>query len=154
MVIFLTRCDLNDFLYPEFPTNWENNHTGSKKTPSKIEKGKAYFIENSCECHYRNAPIEKRRLGKLGYPLGFASKNEVSKTTAFSVSCLSSRIYCLNSHTNPLQILIIIIIIIIMLTAILRINYATTRTLILSLGHLWLLVIVIMIDGSKNTISL
>ena len=42
----------------------ENNHTGSKKTPS--EKGKAYFIENPCEY-------------------------------------LSSRIYYLNSHTNPLQ---------------------------------------------------
>ena len=42
----------------------ENNHTGSKKTPSK--QGKAYFIENPCEY-------------------------------------LSSRIYYLNSHTNPLQ---------------------------------------------------
>ena len=31
--------------------------------------------------HYRNAPIEKRRPWKVGYPLGFASKNEVSKTT-------------------------------------------------------------------------
>ena len=32
--------------------------------------------------HYRNAPIEKRRPWKLGYPLGFASSNKVSKTTA------------------------------------------------------------------------
>ena len=31
--------------------------------------------------HYRNAPIEKRRPWKVGYPLGFASKHEVSKTT-------------------------------------------------------------------------
>ena len=31
-------------------------------------------------------------------------------------------------------------------------NYTTTRTLTFSMGHLWLLVIVIMSDGSKNTI--
>ena len=31
--------------------------------------------------HYRNMPIEKRHLWKEGYPLCFASKNKVSKTT-------------------------------------------------------------------------
>ena len=36
---------------------------------------------NKRSSHYRNAPIKKRRRWKVGYPLGFASKNEVSKTT-------------------------------------------------------------------------
>ena len=31
LIIFPICFDLGDFLYPEFPTDEENNHTGSKK---------------------------------------------------------------------------------------------------------------------------
>ena len=31
VIIFLICFDLGDFVYPEFPTDQENNHTGSKK---------------------------------------------------------------------------------------------------------------------------
>ena len=41
-----------------------------------------FSVNTTLKSHYRNVPIEKRRPWKLGYPLGFASSNKVSKTTA------------------------------------------------------------------------
>ena len=47
----------------------------------KVNYDESIACKELISSHYRNAPIEKRRPWKLGYPLGFASKNEVSKTT-------------------------------------------------------------------------
>ena len=57
------------FSYFQITMNWLLKHDKASF--------KMYFTN-----HYRDAPIKKRRPWKLGYPLGFASSNKVSKTTA------------------------------------------------------------------------
>ena len=43
VIIFPICFDLGDFLYPEFPTDQENNHTGSKKDTKLIRYGIFYW---------------------------------------------------------------------------------------------------------------
>ena len=63
---------------PVFKEQWEQ----VKGKINTKQRGKRKTLVQRLKKHYRNAPTEKRHPRKLGYPLGFASSNKVSKTTA------------------------------------------------------------------------